>query len=234
MHLLPEFIFRGENIATIPNLLTWTRFVVSGYVAYLLATDGPSITAGWYYAAGAITDFFDGKIARSFPWQATNFGKRLDPISDSFAFHTPLWALGITASNWVDAAIFIWSSSLLAIRDGILFKKWLELERIGEIFEVTKIGKLKTAINMVAISIIVATPGWHHFAANPSEFSNMATYLKQLGESSLLSIGFNESKDIQALGKWLLGMWTAASLGTLVDYWGKIEMRLKARRKKSL
>lgn len=34
----------------------------------------------------------------------------------------------------------------------------------------------------------------------------MATYLKQLGESSLLSIGFNESKDIQALGKWLLGM----------------------------
>lgn len=146
-----------EKIVNIPNSLTAIRACVVWYVSYLLATKWPGLETGIIYASAMTTDWLDGKLARVLH-QETRFGKRLDPIVDSMSFHFPLWALAYESNNGILPSIYLASSWFIALRDADLFRRWLKLEQIGEIFDVSRLGKLKTAIQMSALSILIATP----------------------------------------------------------------------------
>lgn len=154
---IPEDPETLRDIVNIPNTLTLARAWVVGYVSYILATKGPSLETWAIYALGMCTDWLDGKIARTWNLQ-TRFGKRLDPMVDSMAFHFPLWALIYGTNDSVHQIIYAASSSLIALRDADLFRRSIQMERHGEIFDVSKLGKVKTGIQMAAVSILVATP----------------------------------------------------------------------------
>lgn len=194
----------------IPNALTLTRIGISGYVSYLLATDWPSIEAWAYYAWWAITDFLDWYIARNFNAQS-DLWKRLDPMADSISFHLPLWWLAISSNEVINSIIYLWTSGLLMFRDWKLFKEALELEKIWKVFQVSKLWKIKTAIQMSALSILIATPENYRHVKDLQDLLN-----------PLIDISSETYKSIRELWIYLLWAWAFLSIASLADYIRKL------------
>ena len=67
-------------LKTIPNILTIFRFFLV-YPIVLFILDRNFLWAILLYVLAALTDFFDGLIARKFNY-ISDFGKIADPISD--------------------------------------------------------------------------------------------------------------------------------------------------------
>ena len=68
-----------------PNMLTLARIIaVPGVVALLfMRTNQTDIIAGFLFSAAAITDYFDGYIARKLKIE-TVYGQLMDPLADKF------------------------------------------------------------------------------------------------------------------------------------------------------
>jgi len=75
-----------QRIWTISNFLSFCRIALLAPLAYFLLSDIPNnrMWAAGVIALGALTDFFDGYIARVLH-QVTELGKILDPIADKIA-----------------------------------------------------------------------------------------------------------------------------------------------------
>lgn len=194
----------------VPNTLTITRIGISTYVSYLLAIDWPSIEAWAYYAWWAITDFLDWFIARRFNAQS-DLWKRLDPIADSISFHLPLWWLTISSNEIVNSIIYLWTSWLLICRDWKLFKEAIELEKLGKVFQVSKLGKLKTAIQMSALSILIATP------ENYKHVKELQDLLQPF-----IELSSETYKSMREIWVYLLWAWAFLSIASLADYIRKL------------
>lgn len=84
---------RGASL-NLPNKLTLARiFLVPFIIVFLIAGETvPNYTAGVIFLAAVLTDWLDGKIARS-TQQVTTLGKLLDPIADKLLISTALIAL---------------------------------------------------------------------------------------------------------------------------------------------
>lgn len=82
--LLPERVLTSltphENIYTIPNILTISRFVAAPIIGYLVLHDQHAWAVGLFTYAG-ITDLVDGYIARRWKLQ-TVVGTVIDPMAD--------------------------------------------------------------------------------------------------------------------------------------------------------
>jgi phosphatidylglycerophosphate synthase len=68
---------------TLPNILTVTRIALAPVIALLPFIDGwvPKLLAFLVFVAAAISDIYDGKLARS-RGETTDLGKMLDPLAD--------------------------------------------------------------------------------------------------------------------------------------------------------
>ncbi len=71
-------LFKG--CVTIPNFLSLTRILLTPVIAYLFVSD-MKIPAVIILAVSALSDTFDGQIARKFN-QVSALGKILDPVAD--------------------------------------------------------------------------------------------------------------------------------------------------------
>ena len=71
-------LFKGS--LTIPNLLSLPRILITPVIAYLFIND-MKIPAVIILAVSALSDTFDGQIARKFN-QVSALGKILDPVAD--------------------------------------------------------------------------------------------------------------------------------------------------------
>ena len=71
---------KGNNIYTIPNLLSLYRLLMFPYILYLAISQQEKLFA-IFLTTNLITDVLDGLIARCFNMQ-TEFGARLDSIAD--------------------------------------------------------------------------------------------------------------------------------------------------------
>lgn len=78
----------------LPNKLTLVRiFLVPFIIVFLIAGERvPNYTAGVIFLAAVLTDWLDGRIARS-RRQVTTLGMLLDPIADKLLISTALIAL---------------------------------------------------------------------------------------------------------------------------------------------
>ncbi|HWT16721.1 MAG TPA: CDP-diacylglycerol--glycerol-3-phosphate 3-phosphatidyltransferase [Patescibacteria group bacterium] len=139
---------------TIPNLLTLFRIAL---VPILVATfyldfKGAHIIAAVMFAVGAITDWLDGWIARRFG-QMSAFGAFLDPVADKLTVTVTLFLI-VQADP----------SPLMAIVCAVIVGREITIsalrEWMSEIGErkhvsVAGIGKIKTIVQMVAISFLL-------------------------------------------------------------------------------
>jgi hypothetical protein len=71
---------RHENIYTIPNMLTLSRFVSAPVIAYFIINQQP-ILATSFLAYSTLTDLLDGWIARRYNMQSV-VGTVIDPMAD--------------------------------------------------------------------------------------------------------------------------------------------------------
>jgi cardiolipin synthase (CMP-forming) len=149
-----------SKIWNVPNVLTYGRIVIIPLVAGLLLWPGErnDDTARWIalflFIVAAITDFFDGYLARK--WHLTSsLGRMLDPIADKVLVAVVLLVLsadGILFGGHIWAAIVILSREVLV--SGL--REYLGQLRVS--VPVTQIAKYKTTVQLVALGFLIAGP----------------------------------------------------------------------------
>jgi len=76
-------VVKEENIVNVPNALSILRILLTFVIVYLIFTEARVSIIISIFVIAALTDFFDGQIARRFH-QTTEFGRKTDMIADRF------------------------------------------------------------------------------------------------------------------------------------------------------
>lgn len=141
----------------IPNTLTWARIALIPIfvgVFYLpdawLSLPHKNLIATALFAAAAITDWFDGYLARALG-QTSAFGAFLDPVADKLMVAAALILLVQLAR--VDAIIAV----IIIGREITIsaLREWMARVGKSASVAVAYVGKLKTAAQMVAIPLLL-------------------------------------------------------------------------------
>ncbi|MCE1237774.1 MAG: CDP-diacylglycerol--glycerol-3-phosphate 3-phosphatidyltransferase [Hyphomicrobiales bacterium] len=141
---------------SIPNILTYGRILAVPAVVACFALPGtPSPTSRWValglFAAAAITDFFDGYLARAWG-QQSSLGRMLDPIADKLLVASCLMILVDvrTIQGWsVIAAVIILCREILV--SGL--REFLAELRVS--VPVTWLAKWKTTAQLIALGFLI-------------------------------------------------------------------------------
>lgn len=148
-------------IWNLPNILTVGRLLAApGVVLMFLYFSRPY--ADWFalllFVSAAVTDFFDGYLARLWK-QQTKFGAMLDPIADKAMVVIAL--LVITGYAGMNPWILL-PTTVIIFRE--VFVSGLR-EFLGDTagtLSVTKLAKWKTTAQMVAIAVLFGTGIFGH------------------------------------------------------------------------
>ena len=139
----------------IPNFLTLLRIVLIPVflVVYYLPIQYAHFSAAVIFGVAAITDWFDGYLARR--WNQTSaLGAFLDPVADKLIVAAALVALTETFSTfWMTLPAIVIIGREIVIS---ALREWMaELGKRASV-AVSYIGKVKTALQMLAILLLVA------------------------------------------------------------------------------
>ncbi|HIX80227.1 MAG TPA: CDP-diacylglycerol--glycerol-3-phosphate 3-phosphatidyltransferase [Candidatus Corynebacterium faecipullorum] len=137
----------------LPNILTSLRILFIPLFAWLVLA-GHEWWAFLCFALLMLTDKLDGDIARA-RGLITNFGKIADPIADKALMAAAFVCLNITG------ALSVWITVLILFREfGITIWRFFLL-RHGKVVPASQGGKLKTALQTVAVALYLCPlPGW--------------------------------------------------------------------------
>ena len=138
----------------IPNLLTWARIVliplVIGVYYAPLSVHEQNLFATIAFAVAAITDWFDGWLARKLG-QTSAFGAFLDPVADKLIVAAALAIL--VQLGRADAVVaFIIVGREIAIS---ALREWMAKIGAAKSVAVSLVGKLKTTAQMIAIPLLL-------------------------------------------------------------------------------
>lgn len=143
---------------TIPNILTLGRvvgipimflfFCLSRYPGWEWAQQAAALV----YAAAAITDWFDGYLARRLN-QSSKFGAFLDPVADKLLVAVALVMIVMDQPNLyvaLAAAVIIGREIVISA-----LREWLA--ELGEraTVAVSSLGKIKTGFQMTALGLLL-------------------------------------------------------------------------------
>lgn len=138
----------------LPNILTLSRVIMIPLMVigfYWFGAIG-SIIAAAMFAIASITDWFDGYLARKWN-QTTPLGAFLDPVADKLIVAVALVLLvEHFATLWmtIPASIIIGREIVISA-----LREWMaELGKRANI-AVSYIGKVKTALQMIAITVLL-------------------------------------------------------------------------------
>lgn len=138
----------------IPNTLTILRIILIPVfvIAYLLPMEWGKTLAGVLFVLGALTDIFDGMIARRLN-QTSAFGAFLDPVADKLAVVTAL----IMIVQYDPRLVVLFPVLIITGRELTIsaLREWMaELGKRANV-AVSSIGKIKTVTQMTAISLMI-------------------------------------------------------------------------------
>lgn len=140
---------------SLPNLLTYGRIVaVPALVLCLLwpEIDAARWTALVIFIAAAISDFFDGYLARRWGLQSA-LGRMLDPIADKLLVSTCILMLAMDGSlhGW-----HIWAGVIILCREILVSGLREFLAELQVSVPVTKLAKWKTTVQLIALAFLLA------------------------------------------------------------------------------
>lgn len=149
----------------IPNILTVLRVILIPIfvIIYLLPFPWVYITASVIFAIACITDWFDGYLARQWN-QTTPFGAFLDPVADKLIVAVALVLLVGSHSRVIHGTMVNLCLTLSAIiivgREIVVsaLREWMAELGARANVAVSKLGKWKTAAQMLALVILLANP----------------------------------------------------------------------------
>mgnify|MGYP003082253015 CR=1 FL=1 len=162
-------------MVNLPNALTVLRLVlVPVFIVLGLQQSWSALWAAFVvFSVAAITDRFDGELARSWG-QITDFGRIADPIADK--------ALTLCGFGLLSYQGYLpwWLTILIAVRElGITAMRAFFLRR-GVVVSANQAGKLKTFMQMVALGTLLIP--WAHFTAMSEANEGWVVLLIRLGQ----------------------------------------------------
>jgi CDP-diacylglycerol--glycerol-3-phosphate 3-phosphatidyltransferase/cardiolipin synthase len=189
----------GKPLNTnIPNILTWIRIASIPVVVWCFFSDiryeGANFArplAGIVFGLAAITDLFDGYLARKLE-QTSKFGEFLDPVADKLMVATCLVLL-----VWSDPRITVALVAAVIIGREITvsaLREWMAGLGAGAVVKVGFAGKMKTTFQMFGIAFMVYEQPllgiriypvgyWLLLAAAVMTLWSMIVYLRAAGPS---------------------------------------------------
>jgi CDP-diacylglycerol--glycerol-3-phosphate 3-phosphatidyltransferase len=142
----------------VPNVLTLLRIVLVPVLVVALLDETPDgdVIAAIVFALAAFTDGLDGYIARRNK-QVTTFGKLMDPLADKLLVIAAL--ISLVSLDRLQA----WVAMVIIARElAVTGLRTIAAER-GVVIAASWLGKLKTALQVVAIIALIAfdpAPTW--------------------------------------------------------------------------
>jgi len=152
---------------SLPNLLTFGRIAaVPALVAcFYIPGDAGRITAVVVFVLAAVTDFFDGYLARAWGQQSA-LGRMLDPIADKLLVAAALLVLLAegTIGGWS-----LWAALVILSREILVsgLREFLAEVRVS--VPVSRLAKWKTTVQMVAIGFLLVGPAGEEIFAYTEE-----------------------------------------------------------------
>jgi len=159
--MTPASSMKRANPFNLPNVLTYGRVLAVPIVVGCMFWPDEFwmrwVALGVFVAA-AITDFFDGYLARAWQQQST-LGRMLDPIADKLLVAACLLMLVAdrTIQSWsIWAAIVILSREILV--SGL--REYLAELRVS--VPVSTVAKWKTTLQLVSLGFLIVGPAGEH------------------------------------------------------------------------
>jgi len=155
-------------LTDLPNVLTLSRIAAIPLLVILVALHDPAadLAACVLFSAAAITDYFDGKLARA-RRQQSDLGQMLDPIADKLLVGAALMML--VGQNRL-SPLGLYPAIVIMLREILVsgLREYLARIRIG--LPVTRLAKWKTGFQMGALGTLLAgdtSAAWLHLRFLP-------------------------------------------------------------------
>lgn len=149
----------------------------------------PYFVALVLFVVASFTDFLDGYLARKLNL-VTNFGKFLDPFADKVLTNSAFILLMITPS-WVEIELIrvpAWIVIIMIIRDLAVDGIRMIGVSQGKVIAASKIGKLKTVMQIIAIIFVFLNDAIFSFLNLPNGFTITDFILYLAALISLISL----------------------------------------------
>lgn len=132
----------------LPNKLTIARMIaVPFFIAAFMLGMYPAALV--IFCAASITDYFDGKIARS-QNLVTNFGKIMDPLADKILVYSALCLF--IETDTIEA----WMLIIILAREFIVAGMRTVAASEGRVLAAGMSGKIKTVLQMISVIVMMA------------------------------------------------------------------------------
>jgi CDP-diacylglycerol--glycerol-3-phosphate 3-phosphatidyltransferase len=148
---------KKENIFNVPNLITVFRVPLAILSSWMLFAGFSKLVVMIIFAVSALTDFFDGQIARRFNL-VTKFGAKFDQYADRIA--TLIFIISLFfyySGDSFSFMILLMLSSREIIGSLGVFARFF---RNVKYYAVKKIGKVQTFIQLLTICLFLLDVSW--------------------------------------------------------------------------
>ena len=143
-------------LTSLPNLLTLSRIIVIPIIIglFFVREHWAAWTACGLFALAAITDYFDGYLARSWS-QVSLVGKFLDPIADKLLVASCLLML---AADSTIRGPSLWAAIVILCREILVsgLREFLAELKVG--VPVSRVAKWKTTSQLLSLGFLIAGP----------------------------------------------------------------------------
>ncbi|WP_147102686.1 CDP-alcohol phosphatidyltransferase family protein [Nesterenkonia populi] len=139
-----------ETFWTAPNIVTVLRFLLVPLFVWFVH-DGAYMAAFWTLVVLGVTDWVDGFVARAFD-QISTVGLWLDPLADRVA----MIIIALTLVGY--GVVPVWVLWTILIADALLLVTGLSLFRGSPQLKVSPVGKVRTALVMLAFPLSLLVP----------------------------------------------------------------------------
>lgn len=156
----------------LPNRLTILRvLLIPVFVAlFMIGQPLTQALAALAFILASVTDWMDGWYARRHR-QETDFGKLMDPMADKLLVMAALVALVAEGrAPWLAAM-------LILAREFVISGIRLVATAQGRVIAADKLGKYKTALQMLAIPMLILAPLLGHWCLAGGELALWASVL---------------------------------------------------------
>ena len=204
---------------TVPNTLTFLRLLAAPGVAVMFLYFARP-WADWFalilFLGAAITDYFDGYLARLWK-QESRMGAMLDPIADKAMVVIAL--LVITGYSGMDPWLIL-PSTVILFREVFVSGLREYLGNTSRLLAVTKLAKWKTTAQMVAISVLFAAMGLEY--VREQALARNRALIAEMTEAGIdRDLNLLNAANYGGETVWLIGLfliWIAAAL-TAITGW---------------
>lgn len=140
-------------------MLTTLRLAaVPVLIVLMVVHEGASPAAGLLFLAAAVTDFFDGFLARRFRVMS-QYGKLVDPLADRLLVNSAVLLLCYYDSRWFGGGGRLLGPEFLVViaRDALAIYGYVRVRSFA-IPDVTFLGKLGMALMMAGLASLLLLP----------------------------------------------------------------------------